>query len=303
LTDDVPTFIALKELYRRGFRVTDEPLPLKWKDGEPQRLGSRKTDFVNRRFFLICLVNWGSLRDKGLIALPTNQPHAYYKLVMKAQEPAGIPLALCNSEYIAICDGGPVPEPVLPVEDFGEPDAVEDDSAPLPIDDAVARPAKRRRVVVQVVEEPDQVPDASSSSSSSSSSSCDGVEAMFQPARQGHNQATGVFIGSKQVFIEQHLKRGERGAYCRLILPCHMHTGANAQGSRACKKHRNVHVSLGVQGVRESLAFLVAWARASNMERHVRFQPSKRMVTDVLDNSMYLISGDIEQLASKVSEF
>ena len=65
MTDDVPTFIALKEFYRRGFKVTDEPLALKWKDGEPQRLGSRKTDFVNRRFFFIMFGELGVIARQG----------------------------------------------------------------------------------------------------------------------------------------------------------------------------------------------------------------------------------------------
>ena len=155
MTDDVPTYIALKELYQRGFKATDDPLPLEWTDGAPQHLGSRNTDFVNRRFFLLCLVNWESLRDKGLTALPTDQPHAFHKILMKAAEPSRVPLKLSNAEYTAICNGGPIPEPVLPVEDFDDQDAIEDDRAALAIEDivCVAPPAKRRRTVT--VAEPD----------------------------------------------------------------------------------------------------------------------------------------------------
>jgi len=173
---------------------------------------------------------------------------------MKAEAPARVPLKLSNAEYKAICDGGPIPEPVLPVEDFDEQDAIEDDRAALAIEDAVCTvpPAKRRRVVT-VAER------AASSSSSGSDSSTEPedtdpneVGASASAARQGHNQATGVFIGTKQVLLEQHLKRGGKGAYSGFTLPCGRHIGSNAQGGKTCKKHRNVNVSLGVQGVRES---------------------------------------------------
>ena len=98
------------------------------------------------------------------------------------------------------------------------------------------------------------------------------------------------------------MQRGEKGAYTRFIVACGSHTGPNAQSGKTCKKHRNINVSLGVQGVRESLAFLVAWALASDSEAHVQFQPSRRMLADALDNSMHVVSGDIERLASQVSE-
>ena len=98
-------------------------------------------------------------------------------------------------------------------------------------------------------------------------------------------------------------ERGEKGAYSRFILACSRHIGSNAQSGKTCKKHRNVNVSLGVQGVRESLAFLVAWAIASDREAHARFVPTRRMVTDALNNSMHFVSGDIERLASQVSDF
>jgi len=234
--------------------------------------------------------------------LPTDQPHAFYKLLLKAQEPSRVPLKLSNAEYTAICAGGPIPEPVLPVEDYDDQDAIEDDRAALAIEDAVcaAPPAKRRRTMT--VEEPDASSSSARSSSSSSDTDPTEVIASASAVRQGHNQATGVFIGTKQVFLEQHLQRGEKGAYSRFIVACGRHTGSNGQNGKTCKKHRKVDVSLGVQGVRESLAFLVAWAQASDREAHVKFQPSRRMVTDALDLSMHVVSGDIERLASQVSE-
>ena len=303
MTDDVPTFVALRELHRRGFRALDDPLPLEWSDGSPKHFGHWKTDFVNRRHFLMCLINWESLRDKGLTALPTNQPHAFYKLLMKAPEPSQIPLKLSNAEYISICDGGPIPQPVLPVEDFEEQEAIEDHIAALEIDDVVcvARPAKRRRTVTGR---------SLAASSSTVVTVCstevtdpNEVSASASSVRQGHNQATGVFIGSKQVFLEQHLIRGQKGAYCRFILACSKHTGADVQSGKSCKKHRNVDVSLGVQGVRESLAFLVAWALASNNGAHSTFQVTSAMLADALAHSMHVVSGDIERLASQVNEF
>ena len=303
MTDDVPTFVAMRELRLRGFKALDDPLPLQWSDGSPKNFGNWKTDFVNRRYFLLCLINWETLRDKGLTGLPTNQPHAFYKLLMKTPEPSKIPLKLSNAEYVSICDGGPMPEPVLPVDDFDEQEAIEDDIAALAIDDivCVARPAKRRRTVTGR---------SLAASSSTVVTVCstvvtdpNEVSASASSVRKGHNQATGVFIGSKQVFLEQHLIRGQKGAYIRFILACSKHTGEDVQSGKSCKKHRNVDVSLGVQGVRESLAFLVAWALASNNGAHSTFQVSRYMIDDALANSMHVVSGDIERLASQVNEF
>lgn len=278
----------------RGFAIGD-PLPLQWDDEAPKMLGGKETDFVNRRFFLLCIVNWDALKARGLNALSTRQPHAYYKLLMKSAEPANVPLQLSHSEYVALCDGKPLPEPAMPIADIEEPLAIENCES-LPVPDS-APPPKRRRIIAQSLEEGD----GSVSSSSSSSSTESTVVGSF--AKKGTTVATGVYIGSKQVFLERHLSRGMRGGYCRLILPCAKHIGALSASGKQCQKKRNVNVSLGLQGVRESLAVLVAWARESHRDKHGVFQPTAPMRTFALNHCMHVVSGDIGRLVDMVSEF
>ena len=51
MTDDIPTYVAVKKLKSQGWEMAGERLPLEWKDGEPKVSATENTDWVNRRFF------------------------------------------------------------------------------------------------------------------------------------------------------------------------------------------------------------------------------------------------------------
>ena len=292
MTDDIPTYVAKKQLRITGWKLTAEPLPLEWKDGAPKVSATHNTDWVNRRFFVLCLINWESLKGKGLNALPTDKPHAYYKLLLTAAEPAKVQLTLSNKEYLSICNVGPVPEPMLAIHDHEHDDiemgnAVESDHCDLP-------PAKRQRTSKAKAS-----PALASEGSSSSSSAAVPDQEEVPSVQQGFNSKSGVFISASEVVLEKHLKRGEKGSYCRLIVPCLAHIG--------CKKRRNVDTESGLLGVREALAFLAHWSIASSSysdKTHIKFQP--RCVANdaaAVATGMEFVEGDIEELARQVTEF
>jgi hypothetical protein len=282
----------MKKLKSQGWKMNGEQLPLEWKDGQPKVSATENTDWVNRRFFFLCLLDWESLKERGLNALPTNKPHAYYKLVLKAAEPANVQLTLSNAEYLSICNVGPVPEPMLALhdhehEDIEMEDARESDHIDLP-------PAKRRRTIKA------QASPALAVGGSSSSSSAPVPEQEEVPSvQQGFTVKSGVFISGCEVGLEKHLKRGEKGSYCRLIVPCLAHMG--------CKKRRNVHTEKGLLGVKEALAFLAHWSIASSSfsdKTHVKFQ-ARCVANDAaaLAKGMEFVEGDIEELVRQAMDF
>ena len=285
----------MMQLQNKGWKLSEEPLPLEWKDGGSKIHATRTTDFVNRRFFFLCLLNWESLKARGLNALPTDRPHAYYKLLLTAAEPANVLMSLSNKEYLSICDVGPAPEPFLSVNDH-ERECVEmqsegEDAFDLP-------PAKRQRMNIAdsspLIALPLQCP------TDLTASSMPPEQEEVPSPQKGFNFKSGVFISSSQVVLEKHRKRGEKGAYCRLIVYCTAHTG--------CKKHRNINACKGLLGVKEALAFLAHWSNSSSSfsssKEHVPFQP-RPVVNDAqaIANGMELVEGNIGELARQVSEF
>ena len=292
MEDDVPTYVAMRQLRIKGWELTNDSLPLEWKDGLPKVSATRKTDWVNRRFFFLCLINWESLKGRGLNALPTDKPHAYYKLLLKAAEPAQVTLTLTNKEYLSICNVGPVPEPVLALDDQEHED-IEMDNA-VASDEFDLPPAKRQRTTKAQAS-----PALADEGSSSSSSAPLPEQEEVPPVQQGFSSFSGVFISSSEVVLEKHLKRGEKGSYCRLIVPCLAHIG--------CKKRRNVDTEKGLLGVKEALAFLAHWSSSSSSysdKTHIKFQP-RQVVNDAaaVDSGMEFVFGDIEELARQVREF
>ena len=302
LEDDVPTWVVMRDLFAQGFNTSKHQL-LQF-DGSQRVIGSKNDDFVNRRFFLLCLMNWESLKARGLELMSTAQPHAYYKVLLASQSPHLVPLKLSDIEYKKICDGGPLPEPVMAIEDYESREEDEEEDEEKAADqgeeeeeeDRPLAPLKRRRICLAVDDDADVDADADSGTSSSSSSSC--------PAdKQGSSFATGVFIGLKPVHCERHLELGQRGSYVRLIVGCPRHSAIQAPNSRKrhlCMKKRNINISRGGEGVREALAFLVAWSLAVDRVPHIQFQPTRPMITNALEHFMHTVSGGVDELISKI---
>lgn len=266
--------------------------------------------FATKKNYLQCLLAENLLRQRGLSALPSGQSSWYYRAVLSAERPAGVPrdgtakvykALVCGDGQgkeaagdggqggrFAICDisasdgSSDSDDSMLP---FSLPGALaREESAVVSDNDAPARLAAGPSMG-PIGQSPDDMPcrplrGASSSSSETQSISDDiGQEVVsFGPDGQ-----LLPLIGARSplnecIRVEEHLRPGTPGHYRRYTTVCPLaRTGHCAV--IACGKRRNCGASqMGSLGPAAPEAFLMVWREQASAfqskAEHQRWSPT-----------------------------
>ena len=271
-------------------------------EDSPQLFG--QANFAQKKPYLQCLVAGPRLRECGLSALPSGQSSWYYRAVLAAKDPSGVPQNLSVKEYKALLNvDGQEPQPgaledaagMLALEDAVDSDHDSDSSnaeiamrfprtrkdlapqpevrLPLPPpDDGPRCVAQGGRAAIPRDARPVGSEDRARSSSSSSGSSSGRLVAM-----------PGQYIQARQpvhdcIKVEQHLFPGQEGYYRRYTTQCPLARTGHCSVV-ACGKRRNCgQAQMGRLGPAAPEAFLMVWRNAASSfatkQDHQRWSPS-----------------------------
>ena len=222
-----------------------------------------------------CLLDWDGLKSVGLLEMRSDQPQAYYKVLLQHKL---VPSGLGSAKYLRILDGESVEAAIASIED-GRVDAIHgregsrDDEWASGSDDILeagneeeerALPLPPSAVVVDGEAAPandDVAASCSSGSSSGSISESSSGDGVAGPAPK-------TLDGCR---LREEVRHSAVDGYRRYIISCRWHA--------RCYKKRNAGPrQTNALGAKEPLAYLGAWHRLGretpSKRAHARMRPT-----------------------------
>ncbi len=245
-----------------------------------------------RRSYLQCLLVLDDWSSRGLLALPSGQGAAYYRLVLRAASPEEVPVGGSVGQYRALQDmatAGPqlaISDGVLDEagSDMDIPIAGRAGGAPLlgqEVAGPPARPVSPTRGLEAEVTESSAASSSSSTASSTSSVSSSTSDDEVAPCTE---RLWPLLPG---VSLDERLQPGQLGHYKRLLIKCPLAHSQHWDADRPCQKYRGLGEGQMRQfGRREPEGYLSAWAAAAGQFEsrgaHVRWVPPVAAVREAM---------------------
>ncbi len=236
-----------------------------------------------RDSYLQCLLVLDDLSSRGLLALPSGQCAAYYRLVLRAASPDKVPVGGSVGQYRALQDMATAgPEVAISAgaldeagSDMDIPIAGKAGRAPLlgqQVAGQLARPVSPARALGAEVTESSAGSSSSSTASSTSSVASSVSDDEVAPCTETLRPLP------PGISLDEHLQPGQLGHYKRLLIKCPLAHSQHWDADRPCQKYRGLGEGQMRQfGQREPEAYLSAWAAGAGQFEsrgaHVRWAP------------------------------